>query len=193
MFPDFATVKKLSSQGLKRMVYRRSVSGPVTARVTHKRIFEGDRTDFQFVADFPKRSSFKEFAHEFRVNNQDVIERGIDVFVEAYLEVGQSFDEQQTRMIVDDINSVADANRRIESEQAWSFDAFLKAVEQMVLSFPENGPPKIEIVHSKPGHDPKLDVQRWLEDPANKERFESLIELKRKEWERQEGLRMLID
>ena len=116
-------------------------------------------------------------------------------FLEAPLKLGAEIAAQQVGDVFDELKNPSPYSVPIYGVAEWTLDLLLETWDQMHVDFDADGMPLWPRIVLSPvaSEELRTKLPNWVEDPNNKQKWENLIEKKRKEFHEREACRRLVD
>lgn len=201
MLPDFNSTKKKLEISIFSVASLKAKEGPIISKVNRKMVFEGKKHSIiDSSGDFIEKS-YEKVASEFSVTLDEVLERGIYIFVEKSFEASNEIADKTTEGLINEISNVTSkTGNEIDASGMLFTEAYLNGLKNMYVEFDEKGNPYLPTLFLHPETYKKVDNQlreHFKENQRNiiqyNKKLEDIIELKRKEWNDRQSNRKLVD
>jgi hypothetical protein len=197
MLPDFPKLKLRWSKIFLGFVKEKMHTSPMMEKIKSVPHFEGNRMSTKHDDGDIDESNYNLFSAELSVKTDDIIKMGVKAFVDGLNKTAEELQGQQSKMVFDKLSEVtAKTGNIIDAKgQSISPELFLKVLETIQLEFDENRKPLMPTMFVSPVQYEKIKqkIVEWENDPACKNKFEQMINQKRKEWDDRESNRKLVD
>ena len=197
MLPDFPAIKREIASFLNRRSREQIRQDPFLSRIRHKRIFEGRRTTIKRDDDKTEQIYQIKLESGLYVTREELIEQGIQIVLERSVPPVETIMDQQVRLILEEAQKSAEKVGNVIDAKGskFTFELFLNGLEKIQIEFDEKGTPLMPTLYISPEmlEQVKANLEEWNTNPEYKERFNALIDKKRREWNDREGNRRLVD
>jgi hypothetical protein len=197
MFPDYPKLKAEIKKRFELMTHQKSRSDPLLALMQTIQIKEGDKMVYHTVDGEKVESSFNEFRSGFNLKNEDIIEKGVNSFIDVANNVGSDLQSQIGKKIFSDLDKITTKTGNVVDGKGEKFSPEMlhKAIEKMDLSFDDSGNPNMPAMFVSPEMGDRIQekIPEWEKDEEHKKKLEILINKKRDEWNDRESNRKLAD
>ncbi|MCK4798981.1 MAG: hypothetical protein KAT05_16530 [Spirochaetes bacterium] len=197
MFPDYPQLKAEIKKRFELLTNQKSRSDPLLTLMQTIQIKEGDKMIYHTVEGEKIETSFTEFRSGFNLKNKDIIEKGVNSFIDVANNVGSDLQSQIGKKIFSDLDKITAKTGNVVDRKGEKFspNMLLEAIEKMDLSFNDTGNPNMPAIFVSPemGNRIQEKIPEWEKDEEHKKKLETLINKKRDEWNDRESNRKLVD
>jgi len=197
MLPDFPKIKEKLKEAINRYLQNLVRQEPFLSQIRVEHHFEGNRMSSGTEDGELDQSEYKEISGEFSIKKEDIIAKGPMAFIENVYNTAEEIKKQKAKLVFEKLKEVTDKTGNVVNGkgQPFTFDLFIEMLEKIWIDFDDQGKPLLPTVVVSPELGAKLKekLPEWESNPEYKERFEDLIERKRKEWNDRESNRKLVD
>lgn len=171
---------------------------PVFGRIPEKPIPEGRILEI-IKENKTSKINLNEFISRITIKKEDIRSTNLDAFVLEVIKMIKDTGEKMARFFFREIDSIlTEAGQIIDAGgREFDFDTLLEIFKKIEIPFDKDGNPRLD--RYKFVLNPKLynkivpKLQEWERDPEKHNRFNALIEQKRKEYYAKEASRKLLD
>jgi len=195
MLPDFPSFKRILHKHLRRYLQALIRQRPLISIIKEKPIFEGNRFTEQHTLSEPvNETMLQQLGDKLDIRTEDVIAQGPDLFFKVIKDASQKLSDQQSQLIIDQLNDSAEKTGNITDATGtpFTFDIYLEFLSTAEWEFDDNGAPFYPTVLMDCAEHIRK-VQEWCQDSTNTDRIDQLIEQKRSDWSDRESNRKLVD
>ena len=191
MIPDFPSQKsKLLELWTEYLRYKQRERLGYLATAPHYTHHEGDQWSTKGEDGTIARSDYESIEAEFSVHVNEIPGLTTEEIARKFDGIAEELARQMSTKVLEDIQQAATrvgnaGNRRLTK------DAFLEALEHLLLSFDKHGNPSRPTLLIPP--ELAEEVSTWEQDPDFEHRYSQIIERKREEWRDRESYRKLVD
>jgi hypothetical protein len=197
MLPDFPTLKaRLMDRHIRDMSTKIDAQMPVVSRIRSVRFHEGDCFSLERDDGVVESQGFVDVRApieiaanlEFRDTVQNLKERTEQVTLDFAAQLEKHFFER-FHEITESVGNAVDMKG-----QPFTAESYLDSLERLDLDFDMFGFPiyPIHVIHPVMEETIRLELARFRTESSLRDRAETLIERKRKEWRDREGRRRLV-
>lgn len=191
MLPHFYSANQKLRERIEESIRLRSQEKSGAFNIPAKILFEGDQFGVirdngdEDISPLKKLEGSTVITKEDMSNNKKIIGETID-------EIAEQFAKQQSSMILSELSKTPN---QIDGKDKPLVDAILEALEVMLIDFDENGSAIMPTLVMNPVLFEKAKDIFVLadKDPKIKNKFDSLMERKKREWNDRESTRKLVD
>ena len=198
MLPDFPILKRKIQKKAEKDMQEQIQQDPILSQLKREMLFEGNRSSIKNENGEIEESGYKGISAPLSVEREDVINKGHIAFVENIR--GEMIGEvrrQQIRQFFDTVEKATEKSGNVVNAkgQPITFELFLELFKKMQVDFDEEGNPHelTFAMHSSMFAKIKDKLYEWETNPEYKEKYEKILEKKRKEWYDRENHRKLVD
>jgi hypothetical protein len=197
MLPDFPQIKSSIQKEINNYLRGSTKASPIMSKIRVVRQFEGDSMAIQTEDGETDASPYEEIREEFKIDLGAIIENGPTALVENIQNAAETMSQKQSELVFKRISEVVDKSGRTVNGggKPFSFEVYLEGLQTVDIDFDKDGKPRLPVLCGPPTFAAK--VKAMLKDLENnqdyKNRFDAVIEEKRKEWNARESNRILVD
>lgn len=190
MLPDFTKVKNKLNHGTYLYMIKNFHQTSLLSSMKKQIHFEGDGFSIQ-DDDNEKKSKYKEFSSSFEITNDELLNKGPIAYIEGMLGAIDEMDKQGERLVIDRMKEASEKSGNVlKYKGKLTPDNILEMYEMASISFDENGNHGYVLMG---GDDCNEAVEELRTNQEYIEKYEKIIEKKRKEWNDSENNRKLVD
>lgn len=193
-FPKFK--KEISEEVLIASLEKSRTSDPLLSQIKYFVQHEGDDGNYQTVEGKTKSMDYQKLEKTQEITVDDVINKPFDEVIKKYEimgeEIGAAMAQYSFRKISEAVDSVGNS---VKSNGPITPEIFLEMIRKIDIDFDENGQAKLPsfYIHPNMADSVKKMIEEAEADPSHKQRFDQVIEQKRKEWNDRETARKLVE
>jgi hypothetical protein len=198
MLPDFPKVKSYISRCLVgRLRNKVHQSDPLLSLIKRRTQFEGNRHSVSPKGGPPRTSGFETLSSEFKIPNDELIEKGPGAFAERIDKVAQDLIKGASGMMIRTMRETSEQTGNVidSGGKPLTPDLLLQLMQKVEMDFDDNGnPTNMAFVVSPDIWEKYKDkIREWDNDPGIIRRREIIMQEKRREWRDRENNRKLVD
>lgn len=194
MLPDFPNIKKKLDYGTYRFLIKNFHQTNLLSLMRKKVYFEGDGFSFQKEYDDKiEQDFFKEITSKFEITNEELLDKGPVAYIEGILSAIEDMDDKGEELVLGKIHEATEqTGNKIHYKDKLTPDDILKMCESIPISFDEEGNHELVFITGENTNFKKA-LDELKSNPEYIEKYEKLIELKRKKWDDNQNNRKLVD
>jgi hypothetical protein len=197
MLPDYPILKKEIKKRFEKYVHNKSRADSLLSSIPIIHINEGNKLVYHTVDGEKKESTFSEFKSEFKVHNEQIIEKGVEGFVNVAEKIGSELQKQVGSKVFSDLDNITQQTGNVVDGKGKEISPqlILDALEKMDISFDDSGNPNMPTMFVSPEMGKKIQekIPLWERDEEYQKKRDALITKKRVEWNDRESNRKLVD
>ena len=196
MLPDFLSVKKAAEVLYTDRVKKSASRDSFMQTVPKWKMHEGNILRVKFNKGPTVESDLKEVSAGFVLKDEDIIVNGMNAYYAKIDEVAQSLKNQQERIMINTMQQAAERVQNVvDAKGNFSFSTILDVLEKIGIPFDSKGNPLGPNIILSPDAAAKMRAMRpeLEKNEEYKQRYNEIIERKRKEWLARENSRRLVD
>jgi len=197
MLPDFPYIKRKCRIIIEKIRQDYINQDPILSEIKICRDFEGNKMSTSDVNGNIELSNYTEYYSEKSISDEDIINRGLEVFYEKTLEMADEVRRKLKHNMFQKLEEITKkAGTSINAKgKPFSADLLLEMFDKIQLDFDEEGNPKFPTIVISPEmfESIKDKLPSHGEEPEFDKRFEELILKKRRECYDRESDRKLVD
>jgi len=197
MLPDFPLIKQKWSKVFIKYIKDNVRRDSFLSQIKTARHFEGNRMSTQYSDGNIDRPSYERLSSALSIKEDDLIRMGPKAFIEGLNKIAKELREQQSKLVFEGMSELTKKTGNIVDAKGrpLSYELLIETLEKIEINFDENDQPIMPaLVVSPLLYDKfKEKIIGWEKDPKCQEKFNKLIEKKRKEWHDRESNRKLVD
>lgn len=197
MLPDWPKIKSEVINRLTLYARSKAKSASIVSLFREQRHFEGDLSSSLDKNGRLKERSYSLFKSVYKVNKDDLINRGLEVCKESADHAIAELTMKQDKVIIDKlIKTASESGVAIDFQgKPFTFDSYLELLKIHPLEFNDDGKAQIPSLLCSPEDADKLNkiISDALNSPTERAKLDRLLECKRKEWNDRESNRKLVD
>ena len=193
MLPDFPRIKRKVDESLTKYLQNLVRANPLLSKIKEQPFFEGNRLSSGVRSG---ESVFEQISVQAPVKRKDIIEKGLKVYFKSIPLMAEEVIKQKTKLLFAKIDQSTHETGNIVDLKGKPLtpDRFLELLGKMSIDFDDTGSPHIPtlVVSPEIGIQLKQKFAEWEKNPVHRQKFQELIESKRKEWNDRESNRKLV-
>ncbi len=197
MLPDFPKIKDSLQEVLDGLMDDMVYNDPILSQIRREHHFEGHRMAMEPEDDELKNSSYREVTGAQEIKAEDVIQRGILVYVDYLDTLAEEMRGQIKTILFEDIDRITHKTGNVVDAggKEFSLDHYLEMLGKIHMDFDEEGNPILpdHIAHPNTAKMLQTKLREWLQDSESSKKIHMVLEAKRKEWDARESHRKLVD
>lgn len=197
MLPDYPKIKKYLEKKFTDAIKREIQKDPLLSSLRVRIVNEGNAVVSSSIEGFSERIEYKKISAKFEIKNEEIIEKGPNVYFSRVKQIAEEIGGQQSQMFIKKMDEVTQRTGNVVNAKArpLSPQLILEALEKIAIDFDEHGNPIFPSLVVSPQQYEKIkeEIPKWESDPDLRKKHTELMEKKRKEWLDRESNRKLVD
>lgn len=197
MLPDFPGIKVRLREALDRLMDDMVYNDPILSQIRREHHFEGHRMSMEPEGGETQDSGYREVTGTQEIKAEDVIQRGILVYVEHLDTLAEEMRAQIKKFLFEDIDRITHQTGNVVDVEGkeFSLDHYLELLGKIHMDFDDEGNPIFpdHIAHPDTARMLETKLREWLQDSESSKKIHMALEAKRKEWDARESHRQLVD
>ncbi len=195
MLPDFPKIKAELNKSLNKYSQFLHSKHPLLSQIRKERHYEGKEMSIDRENGVREISKYKEISSTLADKKEELIEKGFIAIIENIPNVIEDINKQISRLLFDRVEDAAKKSGNIIEckSRKFDFDVFMDMLEKVSIEFTDQGVPMLPTISFSDPEYIKTKFIEWGSNKEYKERFQKLMEKKKKEWDAEESNRKLVD
>ncbi|WP_329549593.1 hypothetical protein OG548_42855 [Streptomyces sp. NBC_01356] len=158
---------------------------------------EGTSHSYETIDGEEREFNYQDMTAEILMSSAEVVTKSLHDVLQLLVDKGEEFGRQQARYHHSRLNEIIEQAGNVVDGggQKLSLDLWLKALEQLHISFDDHENPKMPTMVIHPDMAPRVkELMREAEgDETAKARYREIMERKLEEWHEEQNRRKLVD
>lgn len=167
-------------------------TGMLSEQIRSYHLFEGSAASMVTENDEPEQTRINRYSSEVRVPSKAVLYGPIEEILEPFRLMGRDMAVEKERMLIETLNEATQRVGNVVDARGkpFTFDLFLEMIEKVWIEFDEHG--KAIMPTMMAGSAVAAQMSSLDADPANKVKFDALMQRKKEQWLAREADRTLV-
>jgi len=196
MLPDFPKIKNKILQSFEKEIRETIENDTLFQKIGEERLFEGN-TSVLIKDNEEQEIKPLTIEDKIEVNNDEIIERGIQVLENIKPNLIKYFIKDKHKMLFDAVdNATRETGNVVDAKgKPFDFNTFIELLEKLQIDFNRMDKPIMPSIIIHPSMLPQIQakLKEAENNPEFQKRMEQLIEQKKREWNDRESNRKLVD